>query len=343
MHEHELRDQVLSQRIYGEFIEAQKSGGLGGGGGGRDGGGNAARFDFRMFLLALCCMASEPLETKIPLVFKLYDSDGSGTLSMLEMMQIATIAAALHGHPANRQQAIVEHISRVWEEIQRLHYEKAREARQAAEERRKAERERALGGGGGGADRDRDRDRDRAGGAANPGGHQGGIAVFRGGVRCEDLLQHIAASELVRGFFEEALCDLNTPSTAKKAYHGTSDAHHGTSDAHHGTSDAHHGTSDAHQQAAPATAQARPSTAPAAHHTPAPRRATVGSAVHAATRSLGGSGGGGGGGGMSVETPATQTTLQSSSSSSRSAGSLLAARSVASHSQPHLLRGGKEG
>ena len=320
---------MLSQRIYGEFIEAQKSGGLGGGGGGRDGGGNAVRFDFRMFLLALCCMASEPLETKIPLVFKLYDSDGSGTLSMLEMMQIATIAAALHGHPANRQQAIVEHISRVWEEIQRLHYEKAREARQAAEERRKAERERALGGGGGGADRDRDRDRDRAGGAANPGGHQGGIAVFRGGVRCEDLLQHIAASELVRGFFEEALCDLNTPSTAKKAYHGTSDAHHGTS--------------DAHQQAAPATAQAqaRPSTAPAAHHTPAPRRATVGSAVHAATRGLGGSGGDGGGG-MSVEAPATQTTLQSSSSS-HSTGSLLAAKSVASRSQPHLLRGGKEG
>ena len=69
-----LRDPVLSQRVYAEFMEgvgAAKS--------------RLSCFDFRKFLLALMCIANENLEEKLLLVFEVYDLDGSGTLSMEEV------------------------------------------------------------------------------------------------------------------------------------------------------------------------------------------------------------------------------------------------------------------
>ena len=68
-------------------------------------------------LLALCCMSAEPLEVKLPLLFDVYDLDRSGALSMLEMTQIAAMAAALHGapgrqHPSSPTQAGCQRRSR---------------------------------------------------------------------------------------------------------------------------------------------------------------------------------------------------------------------------------------
>lgn len=53
------------------------------------------RLDYRTFLSALLTASAEVLESKISLLFELYDLDRSGTLSLTELTQIFMHASPL--------------------------------------------------------------------------------------------------------------------------------------------------------------------------------------------------------------------------------------------------------
>lgn len=93
---HGVRDVILMSRLFTEFCSPV----------------DKLKIDYRQFIRILSSVSEEPVESKLGLLFEVWDVDQSGTLSYGELSPIILL-----GIPAGEMEALMDNFNRAWTEI----------------------------------------------------------------------------------------------------------------------------------------------------------------------------------------------------------------------------------